>query len=131
MLTFCSQCNNAYYIAVDNSNQNQLLYYCRHCGHQDNVTVQDGACILATQFQRGEQKFHHMINEYTHLDPTLPRIRTMQCPNAECPTITKPDEDTTAPDSEVIYLRYDDDNLKYLYICLHCKHVWKTDDMTR
>jgi hypothetical protein len=28
----------------------------------------------------------------------------------------------------VIYIRYDDDNMKYLYMCVTCDTVWKTDD---
>ncbi len=30
--------------------------------------------------------------------------------------------------SSVIYLRYDDANMKYLYICEYCDTTWKTDD---
>ena len=30
----------------------------------------------------------HIINKYTKLDPTLPRINTIPCPNVECPTNT-------------------------------------------
>ncbi len=27
---------------------------------------------------------------------------------------------------EVIYLRYDDINMKYIYLCPHCDTIWKT-----
>ena len=30
--------------------------------------------------------------------------------------------------SDIIYLRYDDENMKYLYICSSCNFTWKTDD---
>jgi hypothetical protein len=26
-------------------------------------------------------------------------------------------------------MRYDDDNLKYLYICVTCDTMWKTDEV--
>lgn len=29
---------------------------------------------------------------------------------------------------EIIYLRYDDINMKYIYLCVHCDTVWKTDN---
>jgi DNA-directed RNA polymerase subunit M/transcription elongation factor TFIIS len=28
---------------------------------------------------------------------------------------------------EVIYIRYDDINMKYVYLCVHCDTMWKTD----
>ena len=29
---------------------------------------------------------------------------------------------------EVIYIRYDDINMKYVYLCVHCDTTWKTDN---
>jgi DNA-directed RNA polymerase subunit M/transcription elongation factor TFIIS len=113
-----------YYIGINAENQNQLTYYCRHCGNKDDSLKEEGVCVLNTQLKKREQKFNHIINEYTKLDPTLPRIYTMKCPNPECKTHgTDYDKPT-----EVIYIRYDDDNMKYLYICVDCDITWKTDD---
>jgi aspartate carbamoyltransferase regulatory subunit len=61
------------------------------------------------------------------LDPTLPRIYTVKCPNDACKTNASDESDAKTP-TEVIYIRYDDANLKYLYICTTCDHVWRTDD---
>ena len=66
-----------------------------------------------------EQKYYHMINQYTKLDPTLPRIYNIQCPNSECGSNKENEK------REVVYMRYDDDNLKYVYICVVCDTVWK------
>jgi len=120
IMKFCSNCDNMYYIAIDEKNENQLTYYCRNCGHKDDST--EGVCVLSTQLKKGEQKFNHIINQYTKLDPTLPRIHNMKCPSPTCKT------NTDAVPSEVIYMRYDDDNLKYIYICAECDIAWKTDD---
>jgi DNA-directed RNA polymerase subunit M/transcription elongation factor TFIIS len=30
--------------------------------------------------------------------------------------------------SEVIYLRYDDKHMKYIYLCSKCNTTWKTSD---
>ena len=29
---------------------------------------------------------------------------------------------------EVIYIRYDDTNMKYVYLCVHCDMTWRTDN---
>ena len=62
-----------------------------------------------------------MINKYTKYDPTLPRVSNIKCPKTQC--LTKQEED--APKTEIIYMRYDDVNMKYIYICVHCAHTWK------
>ena len=120
-MKFCVKCENMYYIGISVDDPNQLTYYCRNCRHKDETITEEGVCVLNAQFKKGEQKFNHIINQYTKLDPTLPRIRNLKCPNAEC-KFNK--EDKTA---EVIYVRYDDDNLKYLYICVECDTTWKTN----
>ena len=62
----------------------------------------------------------HEINEYTKLDPTLPRRNNIPCPNNEC------DSHKKGKNSEVIYLRYDDTNMKYIYLCCKCDNSWTT-----
>ena len=64
----------------------------------------------------------HIINKYTKLDPTLPRISTILCPNPNCRT------NTDDMSKEIIYIRYDDANMKYVYLCSTCDTVWKTED---
>ena len=124
-MKFCVKCDNMYYIGVSDKDSNQLTYYCRNCGHKDETLTSEGVCVLNTELRKGEQKFNHIVNRYTKMDPTLPRIYNMVCPNATCKTNTAAEK---VP-CEVIYMRYDDDNLKYLYICAECDTVWKTDEM--
>jgi DNA-directed RNA polymerase subunit M/transcription elongation factor TFIIS len=123
-MKFCSQCDNMYYVGVSESDGNKLTYYCRNCGNKDDSAAEEGVCVLNTQLKKGEQKFNHIINQYTKQDPTLPLIYNVKCPNMSCSTNT----DTKNGPAEVIYMRYDDDNMKYLYICVTCDTVWKTDD---
>jgi hypothetical protein len=35
---------------------------------------------------------------------------------------------TPANNREVIYIRYDDINMKYVYLCVHCDTTWRTDN---
>jgi len=120
-----------YYIGISETDSNKLTYYCRHCGHVNEELATDGMCVLDTQFKKSEQKFSHIINPYTKMDPTLPRIYNVKCPNGTCKSNSENkhgDDETAKKPPEIIYIRYDDQNLKYLYICTECDHVWKTDD---
>jgi hypothetical protein len=123
-MRFCEKCDNMYYIGINSEDNNKLTYYCRNCGNKDETITEEGLCVLNTQFKKGEQKFNHIINEYTKLDPTLPRIYNVRCPNTECKT----NHSDYGKPVEVIYMRYDDDNLKYLYICVECDSTWKTNE---
>lgn len=130
-MKFCSQCDNMYYIGISIEDSNKLNYYCRNCKHKDETIAEEGICVLNTQLRVGEQKFNHIINQYTKLDPTLPRIYNVKCPNMECKTNHGKSEDgsdSKSEPNEVIYIRYDDDNLKYLYICVECDTTWKTNE---
>ena len=124
-MKFCVNCQNMLYIAIDAEDTNKLTYYCRHCGTIDDTITQEGHCVLNTHLKQGEQKFNHIINKYTKLDPTLPRIYTMKCPNESCITNMNCDEGKKKK-TEVIYMRYDDSNMKYVYICVDCDTIWKT-----
>ena len=84
---------------------------------------EEGGCVLTTQLKTTQKSFRHMVNPYTKLDPTLPRIYNLPCPNSNCKTHLDVNEKGHA-DREVIYIRYDDDNLKYLYMCTVCDEVW-------
>jgi DNA-directed RNA polymerase subunit M/transcription elongation factor TFIIS len=121
-----------YYIGVNSDDPNKINYYCRNCKHVDNTISDEGVCVLNTDFKKTEQKFNHIINKYTKQDPTLPRIYNINCPNPECLTnkhIGGGGEDPKAP-AEIIYIRYDDNNLKYVYLCVTCDTVWKTNEQT-
>jgi len=109
-----------YYIRIDSENSNKLIYYCRNCGNEDNLLTVDNVSVSKTQVKKNDQKFSHIINKYTKLDPTLPRVNKILCPNADCDTNTH-----SAP-REIIYIRYDDINMKYIYLCSTCDKVWKS-----
>lgn len=119
-MRFCTQCRNMYYVRISDNDTNQLIYYCRNCGHVDDVLTPDNICILENKTK--STTYQHAINRYTKLDPTLPHIKTIKCPNAEC---ASNDDDRLR---DVIYIRYDDTAMKYIYICAVCDTIWKTDE---
>ena len=122
-MKFCNKCDNMYYISIDVENADNLIYYCRFCQNRDDQSSGEGVVVLKTQYKKSEQKFNHMVNRFTKFDPTLPRIHNMKCPSSECKSNT-----ANSKNPEIIYLRYDDANMKYLYICAECDITWKTDD---
>ena len=119
---FCSECDNMYYIRISAENSNQLVYYCRNCGHEDTVLTVDSLAITSSSVNTTDTKITH-INKYTKMDPTLPRTKDILCPNVECDTNVKHTE------REIICIRYDDINMKYIYLCSTCDTVWKIDDV--
>jgi hypothetical protein len=112
-----------FYISINANDSNKMIYYCRNCGNTDDNTMNDSLCVLSTNLQKGEQTFNHIVNKYTKYDPTLPRIYNVKCPNANCKSNI---ENDIKP--EVVYMRYDDANMKYIYICTICDTNWKTND---
>ena len=36
---FCTVCQNMYYIRLTGENKDQLIYYCRKCGNEDNELI--------------------------------------------------------------------------------------------
>jgi len=111
-----------YYIRINSDDPNKLVYYCRKCGNEDKLLAIENVCVSKTQVKKSEQSFSHIVNKYTKLDPTLPRISNILCPNADCVTNT---EDKSR---EIIYIRYDDANMKYIYLCSDCDTIWKTNE---
>ena len=129
-----------YYISI--TAENELQYYCRNCGHIDDTIASENICVSKVNVKHTTtpQTFSQVVNKYTKLDPTLPRINTIRCPNDECPSNRKSSGagggaggggadagDKKEKKSEVIYLRYDDTNLKYVYLCAKCDKVWNTE----
>jgi len=142
-----------YYIRLTDTNG--IVYYCRNCGHEDDTITIDNVVVSQTSFKSGTNQYAHVVNKYTKLDPTLPRISTILCPNMDCPcnrnhnptqyadraTILGNEEtggeaaaaasgSAAADDAvprEVIYMRYDDVNMKYIYLCAVCNTIWNTE----
>jgi DNA-directed RNA polymerase subunit M/transcription elongation factor TFIIS len=121
-----------YYISI--TPENELQYYCRNCGNIDDSIAADNICVSKVNVKHTttQQSFSQVVNKYTKYDPTLPRINTVRCPNDECSSNRRGSGEEAAEDAnktanEVIYVRYDDTNLKYVYLCAKCDKVWNTE----
>jgi len=94
--------------------------------------------VIELNLKASEQDFTHIINKYTKYDPTLPRVNNVLCPNSDCRSNSKEssmgsdekkseDNDRAAP-REILYIRYDNINMKYIYMCCVCDTYWKNEE---
>ena len=124
-IRFCIKCDNKYYHMIQN---NELIYYCRVCGNKEMNVNKEALCVLDTNVNQGTSNFDYIVNKYTKYDPTLPHI-FVHCPNEKCKTNHQKKENHKEElgVTDAIYLRYDNVNLKFLYICTECEFKWKTE----
>ncbi len=125
---FCEVCENMFYIKLNEDDSNNILYYCKNCGNENNTLAKDNICVSSVNYRESSQNFNYIVNEYTKLDPTLPRVQNVLCPNDDCITNSKDNKDKNKIEQNIIYIRYDDSNKKFVYMCTHCEKVWKTDE---
>lgn len=145
---FCDKCGNMFYLKISEEVESNLLYYCRKCGNKSNKPVDSDSkelCVSKTHIKKATQSHQNIINDYTKLDPTLPRLTNMKCPNPECNNKSNDAGGGEAKDAgggeakdagggeskegktksnEIIYIRYDNDNMKYIYLCTNCDYTW-------
>jgi len=120
-MKFCEKCENMYYIKINEETKN-LSFYCRNCGNESNAITKE-ELVFKTQYKDEDKDIKNILNEYSYLDPTLPRMNKIKCVNPECLTNTDAEEEKNR---EIIYVKYDEVNLNYLYMCSTCKVVWKS-----
>ena len=120
---FCEKCNNMYYIKLNEDDSNSIIYYCKNCGNTNNNLLELGKCVYKQKIN-GNQTYNN-INKYSVLDNTLPRINTIKCPNQECESNL---QEFDSNNREIIFIRHDHTNLKYMYLCCHCNFNWSINN---
>jgi DNA-directed RNA polymerase subunit M/transcription elongation factor TFIIS len=113
---FCSVCK--YYLYL-NQEENTLRRICRNCGFQEED--KKGGLVLEIDLkEKTSEGYKILMNEFTKQDPTLPHVNSIKCPNSGCPS------NAGGKDKDVIYIKYDPVNLKFLYICNVCDTQWRS-----
>jgi len=114
-MKFCPTCENLFYLTIEDET---VQYTCKKCGTIEDIQED---CTISNIFcNQQRQNVQNSVNQYTKLDPTLPRINFLKCPNDNC--VNHEDHE----DREIIYVRYDNVQLKYIYICPKCDTVWES-----
>lgn len=121
-MKFCSNCENMYYIRISQDNENNLSYYCRNCGKEETNFDSQSVSVSKTTFIKTTPMPNISMNKFSKLDPTLPHINNIPCPNIECICNNKSKQ--VKPD--IVFRRTDDQALKYIYLCFHCDTVWQS-----
>ena len=117
-MRFCPKCD--YYLYLDTMG-GVLKRICKLCSYSENDT--EGGCVMETVVQeRSSEGYKILVNEFTSEDPTLPHVNTLPCPNTACPTNSA----GTKPPRDVIIIKFDAQNMKFLYICNVCNQLWKS-----
>lgn len=117
-MRFCENCNNMYYIKLSEPNAD-LVYYCRKCGQEDNTT-DTYTVVSKTTLSKDQIVNSNIINPYTKLDPTIPHVDNIPCPSVNCPS----NQEENPKKKDVLYIRYNDQSLKYIFMCAHCDTTW-------
>ena len=119
-MRFCGVCRNYLFLQLEGEEGLQLL--CRHCGFKEKMDPKSAsdALVLETTFNvaANQKQTVSQLNEYTRLDPTLPHLKTIACPNQSCQTQAKPE------DRDILYIKTDAKSLKYQYSCTVCSTQW-------
>ena len=111
-MNFCNQCNNMLYLKKD-----ELQYNCRVCGNINNTEIDKH--IYSNQYVNDDIINIYLNNPYLLDDPTLPRLKNLKCPNDNCSS------NINNKPTDVVFVKYNHLNMKYLYICTSCKTSWK------
>lgn len=117
---FCEVCNNLTGLYLRDEDQ-ELIHHCKNCT-TSTICNTDERCIYKIDMKKTDRSLSLNQNKYITHDPTLPTIignPNIKCTNMECPSVVN------ELDSSVSYIKYDIENMKYLYICTHCGQKWK------
>lgn len=88
-----------------------LVRYCRNCNYSMEEP-QKTKSVYHSNFNLDTIKREHVVNKYTAYDNTLPKAQGIKCPNDNCPVKSRK--------SDIRYIKYDDNSMKYIYMCLDC-----------
>jgi len=120
-MNFCDECDNMLEIKVAEETENNmpssfLSFTCKTCdktySEEESKKILKDKCVYSINYNIDSIKRDSVINQYSYLDVTLPRVKNVKCPNSNCAGGANP---------EVCYIKYDDERMKYVYICCDCQ----------
>lgn len=109
-MKFCPDCKNMLYTIEEDGEGIKLK--CRKCPYSEASPA-----LLYEHNLREDTTARLIVNPYLAKDPTLPRFKTIQCINEECPT--------RGSESDIVGVKIDATNVVWMYQCAVCSHSWK------
>lgn len=119
-MEFCNYCQNMYYIKeVEENDSKSIMYYCKNCGSTKSITDGDtkSKLIMSHSYEDMNEKYIQFLNPNIQHDHTIPHVSNVTCQSESC---TKQKEDK----NDVMYIKYDELKIKYVYCCAYCKFFW-------
>lgn len=121
-MDFCDVCHNMLYVQVQSEESRPtLVHACRNCGFKTSELGQKSESLSVADYSTNDKDdaiFKQFITPYIKFDPTLPRVDNIQCPSDAC-------KKRGGDRPEVIYIKVDYENMKYIYYCCKCEHFWR------
>ena len=120
-MKFCSCRNLLFQRTIETPEKRRMLiYYCESCGFEEKIENMrpEDMLIYRSKYDQNDTIAQTVVGPYTKLDPTLPRVNNITCPNDKCPG------HNGKIANEVIYILYNRDDMKYIYLCVHCDMRW-------
>ena len=114
---FCDDCDNVMYLYLDKETEIPELYlYCKACQNKKKYVGN----LLYNNDHNIDLSESINNNKFINYDITLPHIKSdnIKCPNEQCKSITDNLQ------SDIIYMKYDKNNMKYIYTCNYCSQKW-------
>lgn len=123
-MNFCENDDNMLYIKIDDEDDT-LKYYCKLCLTEYSLgdINKESKCVYKQNYNTKFYSYRTYVNDNIYNDPTLPRINNLKCINENCDTNTK------GTPKEVIYIKYDKNDMRYLYCCTVCKTKWTSSNV--
>lgn len=113
-MRFCARCNNMLYAIAEG--EEGAFYACRKCTYREPITKETP--LVYEHSLKEDTTAKLSLNPYLKQDPTLPRFKTIACPNATCPT-------KSGVPSDVVGVKIDAVNVTWMYQCAVCDTMWK------
>ena len=116
---FCDNCNNSMYIYLNNDTK-QLYLFCKACENTVEYKKEYKNDIIYDNDFNIDLSESINNNKFINYDLTLPHIQSqnVKCPNELCKSIIEELK------SDIVYIKYDKDNMKYIYSCNYCGQKW-------
>ncbi len=114
-LKFCDDCENLMDFCLNETSE--PIFVCSRCSKKEVVTDPKQLYVVEKKQVNVEEIIN--TNEFLKLDPTLPVIqnKNIRCVNINCPS-------KQSKLNEINYIKYDEDQLKFMYICKTCGQKW-------
>ena len=119
-MKFCGKCENMLYLKLQDNDTKNLMYYCRNCGNED-IIDKEATSIMKTTIKGNNDVYVNVVNKYTKYDNTIPRVKEINCANESCESYNNNSI------KDILLIRYDEVNMKYIYLCSVCDYMWKSN----